>query len=405
MLKRMRWRFIGAAMAAIGAVVLALLCLISFWSYRNMTSQQDALLSGLMEMENRNESTPGKPGVPDFDYLRKFSPEVQYSLRFFAVHFNGAGNVVRVNQANIASVTQETAESYAQSVVEKGKSQGFYNGYRYLVQENENGTVVLFLNSERELQTENNLISISAAIAGLCLGAVFLLVFLFSGRAILPYVRNLTAQKEFITNASHELKTPLTAISTSADVLAMEYEGDEWVSNIQAQSARLSKLIGGLVTLSRLDEENPFPEKSDFSLSDAVWETAEPFTSLAQAKNLAYTQEIADDLHFSGDRAAVQQMVSILLDNAVKYTPEGGKISLKLTGKKPILEIANTCAPGETTDVSRLFERFYRPDESHNRKTGGTGLGLAIAKATAQAQGAEITACRTDDQIRFRIKF
>lgn len=136
------------------------------------------------------------------------------------------------------------------------------------------------------------------------------------------------AQKQFITNAGHELKTPLTAISTSADVLAMEHDGDEWVHNIQVQSGRLSKLITSLVALSRLDEENPFPVRTEFSLSDALWEISEPFGSLAQAKGKAYTQDIADGLTVTGDRTAIQQMFSILLDNALKYSPDGGSISL-----------------------------------------------------------------------------
>ena len=108
----------------------------------------------------------------------------------------------------------------------------------------------------------------------------------------------------------------------------MEHDGDEWVHNIQVQSGRLSKLITSLVALSRLDEENPFPVSTEFSLSDALWEISEPFGSLAQAKGKAYTQDIADGLTVTGDRTAIQQMFSILLDNALKYSPDGGSISL-----------------------------------------------------------------------------
>ena len=145
------------------------------------------------------------------------------------------------------------------------------------MQSTANGKTVIFLNSERELQAVRSLLLLTIAIACGCLLGVFALVLLFSRRAIVPYLRNLSVQKQFITNAGHELKTPLTAISTSADVLAMEYPGDEWAENIQAQSARLARLIEDLVTLSRLDEENSFPEKTEFSLSDAVWEITEPF--------------------------------------------------------------------------------------------------------------------------------
>ncbi len=268
------------------------------------------------------------------------------------------------------------------------------------------GTSVIFLNSERELHAIRALFWITAAVAGGCLVIVFLLVLLFSRRAIAPYMRNLAMQKQFITNASHELKTPLTAISTSADVLAMEYENDEWVKNIQSQSVRLSRLISDLVTLSRLDEENPFPERAEFSLSDAVWETAEPFTALARSCGRSYSQNIEDGLTMTGDRTAVQQMVSILLDNANKYTPEGSSIflSARRAGRKNEIAVSNTCEGAESIDVTRLFDRFYRADESHSTRIGGTGIGLSIARATAEAHGGTIEASVSGDTITFRVK-
>ena len=259
MLKKMRWRFIGAAMAAFTAVVLTLLCFVNLWNYHSVTDQQDEALARLMETETQKMPfSPGR-GAPPFDDWSHFSPEVQYSLRFFAVHYFSDGEVLRVNQDFIASISKSDAEAYADTVLKSGKMHGYESGYRYLVSSTENETVVLFLNSEREIQTMRSLLWITLAIAAACLLVVFGLVVLFSRRAITPYLKNMEAQKQFITNASHELKTPLTAISTSADVLAMEHDGDEWVHNIQVQSGRLAKLITNLVTLSRLDEENPFP--------------------------------------------------------------------------------------------------------------------------------------------------
>ena len=174
----------------------------------------------------------------------------------------------------------------------------------------------------------------------------------------------------------------------------MEHDGDEWVHNIQVQSGRLSKLITSLVALSRLDEENPFPVRTEFSLSDALWEISEPFVSLAQAKGKTYTQDIADGLTVTGDRSAVQQMVSILLDNALKYSPDGGSISLtaRRSGKKAEITVSNTVDMARPIDTGRLFDRFYRADESHSSAVSGTGIGLSIVKATAEAHGGTISA-------------
>lgn len=393
MLKKMRWRFIGAAMAAFTAVVLTLLCFVNLWNYHSVTNQQDEALTRLMEVENQQMPfSPGR-GAPPFDDWSHFSPEVQYSLRFFSVHYDTNGIVSRVNQDYIASISESDAETYADAVLESGKAHGYESGYRYLVSTTEDETVVLFLNSEREIQTMRSLLWITLAIAAACLVVVFGLVVLFSRRAITPYLKNMEAQKQFITNASHELKTPLTAISTSADVLAMEHDGDEWVHNIQVQSGRLSKLITSLVALSRLDEENPFPVRTEFSLSDALWEISEPFGSLAQAKGKAYTQDIADGLTVTGDRTAIQQMFSILLDNALKYSPDGGSISLttQRSGKRAEVTVSNTVDTAQSIDTTRLFDRFYRADESHSGAVSGTGIGLSIAKATVEAHGGTIS--------------
>ena len=255
------------------------------------------------------------------------------------------------------------------------------------------------------MQAVRSLLLITVSIAFASLMIVFALVMLFSKRAIAPYLKNIEAQKQFITNASHELKTPLTAISASADVLALEYADNEWIRGIQAQTARLARLIGNLVTLSRLNEENPFPVRAEFSLSDALWEISEPFASLARAKGKRYSQRIEDGLSLTGDRTSVQQTVSILLDNALKYSTEGGCIDLtaQRSGKKIEIAVANSIAPSTKMDVSRLFDRFYRADESHSNIVNGSGVGLSIAKATVLAHGGRITASLAQDIITFRI--
>ena len=409
MLKKMRWRFIGAAMAAFTAVVLTLLCFVNLWNYHSVTNQQNEALTRLMEIEDQQMPFSSRRGALPFDDWSHFSPEVQYSLRFFSVHYDTEGSVLRVNQDYIASISEGDAEHYADAALENGKvrgyGSGYESGYRYLVSTTEDETVVLFLNSEREIQTMRSLLWITLAIAAVCLLVVFGLVVLFSRRAITPYLKNMEAQKQFITNASHELKTPLTAISTSADVLAMEHDGDEWVHNIQVQSGRLAKLITNLVTLSRLDEEDPFPVRTEFSLSDALWEISEPFVSLLQAKGKTYTQDIADGLTVTGDRAAIQQMVSILLDNALKYSPDGGSISLtaRRSGKKAEITVSNTTDGVRNIDAARLFDRFYRADESHSNTVSGTGIGLSIAKATVDAHSGKISAKQTGNTITFQV--
>jgi len=398
MLKKMRWRFIGSAMAAFTAIVFLLLCMINAWNYVNITRQQDETLEQLLNFERT-----GKPPFSAGDShppgpLKPLSPEVRYMLRFFTVYIDEYGEAFRVNQDYIASISVEEAISYASQVLAKGHPSGYYKDYRYIVAETHHGRVVIFLNSERELQTIQSLLLLTAAVAVCCLLAVFILVIALSHRAIAPYARNIEAQKRFITNAGHELKTPLTAISTSADVLAMEFEDNEWVKNIQIQSGRMSKLIADLVTLSRLDEEQPFPDMTEFALTEAVWEISEPFAALAEAGGKEYIQHIEDNLMLRGDKGAIQQMVSILLDNALKYSTDNGKIRLDVQKKQRKIEITvyNTCHINDCQNTDRLFDRFYRSEKSRNDRNS-YGIGLSIAKSIAENHGGNIRAETTDN--------
>ena len=405
MLRRMSRRFVGAAMAAITAVVLVLLCCLNLWNYRSVVDQLDRTLDVIAAADGRWPDFALRQPEPPRDGAAPFSGELPYMIRFFAVHYGEDGGISGVDHDFIASVSADEAAAYAAAALELGRGRGFYGGYRYLVSGDGGETSVVFLNAERELSAVRSLLITTAAVAALCLAAVFILVLLFARRAVKPYMRNLEMQKQFITNAGYELKTPLTAISTSADVLAMELEDDEWVRNIQTQSARLSKLVADLVTLSRLDEENPLPEKARFSLSDALWEAADPFAPLIRAAGKSYSQSIEDGLTLTGDRAAVQQMASILLDNALKYTPEGGGISLRAfrSGRRNIIEVSNTCDGLEDADLERLFDRFYRADKSRSGAVKGSGIGLSIAKAAAEAQGGRIRAEKQGDRIVFQI--
>lgn len=394
MLSNMRRRFIASSMAAFSLVVVVLLLASNLLNYHMTTRQQDATLEAIREMESWG--VPFFPAESVYQYKHGpfdgFSPEVRYMTRFFTVYCNAAGEVTGVGHDYIASISPEQAAQYAADILHNNKTRGYYQSYRYLKSADGDGSMIIFLNSEREIHSGRMLLLITCAVSAASLAAVFLLVVLLSGRAVRPYEQNLAMQKRFITDAGHELKTPLTAITTSADVLAMEQEDNEWVQNIQTQADRLSKLINNLVALSRLDEAQPLPKKTDFSLSEAVWEVSEPVASLCRAKGYRFSQSIEDDITLHGDKQAVQQIVSLLLDNALKYTNTGGEISLNVLkwSKRAEISVFNTCDYIAPEDVKRLFERFYRPDTSRSQQTGGSGIGLSIAKAAAEAQGGKI---------------
>ena len=385
--------------------MLALLGCVNIWSYWNTIAQLDHTLTVLYEAGKSESGPVFQGGEPPRGNDFPFSGEAPYMIRFFAVRYSESGELLDINQDYIASVSESEALSFAGRVLEGGKEHGFYGSYRYFVKTAERETTVIFLNAERELHAVRGLLVNTLLIAAISLVIVFLLVLLLAKRAVAPYMRNLEMQKQFITNAGHELKTPLTAISTSADVLAMEHGDNEWVQNIQVQSGRLARLITNLITLSRLDEERPALEKSEFSLSDALWETADSFLPLMRARGKAYSQSIGDGLAVNSNRAAVQQMASILLDNAVTHSPPGAKISLKAfrKGRRIAIEVSNTCEELARPELKHLFDRFYRVDQSHSETASGSGIGLSVAKATAEALGGKIHAELSGNVICFQI--
>ena len=390
MLKKLRQKFILSALLSVGLVMLVLIAGINLLNYQAARRAQDRVIDGILEYELTPGNEPRRRPINEMPWAG--GPGSEFTSRFFVVRCDRDGTIKSFGHEFINSVDEETADSYAKRVLSSGRGTGRVGNYRYRVAEKENELVLVFLNIQAEARQQSKLL-LASALIGLCsFACVTLLVLLLSKPAMKPYMKNIERQKQFITDAGHELKTPITSITTSADIAAMEYEGDEWIANIQTQAARLTKLVSDLVTLSRLDEETPFPEPARFSLSEAAWETAESFQARAKAEGKDFRTEIGENVELLGDRASVQKLISILLDNAFKYSGPGGQVRLFVRQKnaRALIEVANTCAQPVPDDPERLFDRFYRPDGSRSTETGGTGLGLSIAKAIVESHRGEI---------------
>ena len=389
MLKKLQQKFILSAMLAFALVLLALIAGINLLNTLALRRSQELMIDRILERELAQTGGEMQWPLPWAD-----GSDSGFTSPFFVVHCDESGQIEDLDSAALYAVDAETAAEYAQAALAGGKERGTYKSFRYRIAETEGGRTLVFLNVSDAAGNQNRLLLVSLSVAAASLCCAFALVIPLSRSAMKPYLENIKRQKQFITDAGHELKTPITSIMTSADIAAMEHEDDEWIANIQNQTQRLSKLVTDLVTLSRLDEELPFPEQDSFSLSEACAEIAESFQPRAKAEGKRYSVDIQDDLTLYGDRGAVQQMLSILLDNALKYSDPAGEVSLSLSQKhgRPVIEVRNSCAQPLPEDPERLFDRFYRPDESRSTRTGGTGLGLSIAKAIAESHRGSLTA-------------
>ena len=397
MLKKLRRRFILVGMSAFAVVAITLIASINVANYYRTTAAQDETLQRIHEYNLVVSQSPGAP-PPITDMPWSGGAETEFTFRFFSVRCNREGRMLVFDSSYISSVDEESAKGYAAAVLGRHKTCGYYKDYRYLVTEDGDELEIIFLNVADADSFRNTLLITSCIVGANGLLLLFILITVLSGYAVRPYAKNIQQQKQFITDASHELKTPVTSISTSADILALENEGSEWVENIRTQSVHLAKLIGNLVTLSRLNEEQPFPDAETFSLSEAVWELAEPFRTRAAAEGRQFFQDIGESILYHGDRASIQQLLSVLLDNALRYSDDGGTVRLSLRKKHGniLLEVYNTCRPLPDIDLNRLFDRFYRPDSSRSKYTGGSGIGLSIAAAIAERHGGTISVSSKD---------
>lgn len=404
MIRRLRKRFIRIATLAVTAVLLVLCLSVNIANYISVDSGLTNVLNVISD--NRGTMPPmphGQPpeGRPD----GQLTKETPFSTRYFVLRYDGDGDLIKADLDKIAAVTEDDVGEYLSLALEHGEGYGYARGYKYRVVYNgEDRWMAIFLDDYQEMRSVREIALVSLAAMAGCVALVYVIVVLCSRRAIDPVVQASEHQKQFITDASHELKTSITVIATSLKVLEMETGKQKWIDKAQTQTEKLTELVNSLVTLSRMDEEKTPLHFAPFAVSDAVRETVESFRDFAESNGHALRLEIAPELAFSGDEYAIRQLVSILLDNVVKYAAEGTGIafSLEKTKKGVLLSSVNVSrTPLAPEELDKLFDRFYRADPARSG-TGGFGIGLSIARSIAEGHKGGIRASLEDGKICFR---
>lgn len=401
MIRSLRKKFVFVAMFSTFAVLFVIVAAIQVINYEKVVRQADHLLKiiednhGEIPKDNSGQHFPeDKRNGPGEIYAK----EIPFITRYFTVTINENGEVVEVQTRNIAAIQDDTAKKMGTAVWEKGKTSGFYQSYRYKIATVENGEMVIFVDCTRELQSFRSFLitSISVALAGLLL--VLLLVLFFSKIVFKPVAESYEKQKRFITDASHELKTPLTIIDANTEVLEMVQGECEWTESIRNQVKRLTYLTQQMVALTRMEEGVQVADMSVLSLSDIVREAADSFVLLAEYRNRKLEIEIEEGILCRCDEKMIEQLVSILLDNSVKYSLLKSTIYFRLEkkGKKAVFSVSNLTDNISQGDLNILFERFYRTDSSRSSDTGGSGIGLSVAKAIVNAHKGKIQAYSVD---------
>lgn len=413
MIRKLRRKFVLTAIGSLLIILVLLLGFINAGNYIQVERRAGTMLAILLDHDGtfpqeRPAETASKtearrdPIGPPGNFEWNHQVEAPFETRYFSVVIADDGTAAETNVEHIAAVTSAQADSYAAEVVSGGQTRGHLGPYLYGTKTMGDGaTLAVFVDRSSGLAAAADLMRSTLLIGAAALALMFLLVWLLSGMAVRPVVESLEKQKQFISDAGHELKTPLSIISANVDVLEMDGEKNDWTTSIRHQIRRMTDLVNNMLTLSRMEEDLVRQTSTEVNLSQLVRESAEPYHAAARAGNRSYDVDIREGLWMNGDRRSLTELCGLLLDNAMKYSNEGGSVHLSLTAehRRILLEVANTCDVIPEGNLDRLFERFYRADASRSRSGGGFGIGLSAAKAICECHHGSIRAVRDGDHI------
>lgn len=447
MVKKLRRRFIAVTILSVFSTITLLTIIINGISYQNVLDRSDWTLSvlaanhgtfpeSLLIKERHNSvEVSGSGDVKEKSTIivqkkRRFSKlnpnddsndrsyifRIQldnkartsaqpFETRYFSVLTNSDGTLREVDSSQLLAVNKDALESIQKKAERKLSKDGkcaFIEDFRCTRVTGKNGTRYIYLDCSRSLDNFRAFRNVSILVCLIGVTIISALITFFSGKILRPVAESYEKQQRFITDAGHEIRTPLTIINADVSVLEMEQEGDEtneWLEDIRQQTRRLSNLTEELVYLTRMEEvQKTSVNMKRLNFSKIVGDVAHSFESRALVSEKKYDCSVAEDLFLRGDESALRKLVSILLDNAFKYSSDSGDIRLRFyrQGKNIFLTVSNSVDEIPKDSIPHLFDRFYRADSSRNSETGGHGIGLSIAQAVVRAHGGKIVAYTPD---------
>ena len=395
MIRSLRRRFLLITMFSLALTLFVIGGAINLGNYIRLTGRADAIITTLYENDWNFPIVKNRPSVSGRFQITR---ETEFETRYCIIHLDENEDPSDINSEHIASLNESDISELTDAILSAGKSNGYWGYYRYRLYpsdgSNESGGTLVVVDCFSQLQAFYILLRLTFFIIFGCLAVVFLLLLCLSDCVIEPFADNIKKQRRFITDVSHELKTPLGIISANVGVMEMLRGKDEWTESTRKQVNRLNRMIAELIELSRA-EEGMCPESlSDFSVSELVKEASDSFHTAIDAQGKKLSLSIEPELSMRGQRDQILRLCSILLDNAVKYCLPDGTITVSLYQKKRhlCLEVQNPCENLDPDQVPRLFDRFYRADDSRARASGGYGIGLSIAKSIVERHGGRISA-------------
>lgn len=407
MIQKFRYKFIAMSTTALLVVIMTIVGSICGLTYYHARQEINNVLTILVDNEGQLPSGGQTKHYPQPQYTR----EGLQQYRYFSVTFDRADQLTSVEDDHITSIGPQTAKRLAQRAVKRNLKNGQlrYQGvtYAYRVRKQKKATTVVFLDESLLMARTTELMHTGTLLGVIVLLLYALILTLYSRRAIRPIIQAEHRQKQFITNASHELKTPLTVIAANTEMQELLGGENEWTKSTRQQVDRLTKLINNLVSLARMQEQ-PDITMAPVDISKLAEDVSQSFSSVAKSGDKQFVTKIAPNLVVTGDENLLRELFNILLDNANKYCDPQGTIQLTVQPakhtKNAVITVANTYKEGENEDYHRFFERFYRADESHTKNgKSGFGIGLSMAQYLIKLMKGKISAKYADHSLAFAI--
>ncbi len=395
MLKKLKVRFILLSMISMTVTLVLAFTAVNITLRARVTNRTDRIIDYLYE------NGGSFPIIRDNSADKLFHDETPFQTRYYVVIIDG-NEYSGSNYSHISLDRIKDIDAQIVRIVKQNKDRGYIDNSRYGMFDYEGGKMLIVIDCHTDLNTVHTLLTITLVTISSCIVIVFVLLVVFSKYVIRPFEENREKQRRFITDAGHELKTPIAIIQSNAEVMEMTGGESKWLTNIKTQTARMSKLVKGLIELSKMDEQTlSEKEKLSIDLSEIVTNSVESFVVPAQNKGIEIKCDIDSGVTVMGDLEDIVRLVGILLDNAVKYTDDRHLIEVKLKhkAKKAQLIVSNTCKGLDRESVRKFFDRFYRSDSSRSSQTGGYGIGLSMAQMIVQNHRGKINVSYTDDEI------
>ena len=400
-IRHLRRKFIVISMLSIFLVMLFIGFTVNVGSYLISRVSVDDTLDRLIDGEKVEQNSQSRA----FSFSEIISPNYGGNT-FFILRFDSDGKLRKLISNSAKSDETALVKEYAPLLLEKSAKSGQYAGYYYKRAVLENNQIVLaFLDGSVIIYNalRTMLLTILLGLFGLIV--MFFLVRRLSARAIRPEIENSARQKRFITNASHELKTPLAVIRANTEMLELTGGENEWTASTLKQVDHLNGMIQNLVMITRSQEQEDRTELTEIDASVCVAESLDPYEPLAAGRGVTIERAIKSPVQIKADESKIRQLTTLLIDNAIKYCDENGRVHVALdtlkNGKGMLLTVSNDYADGAGVDCSHFFDRFYREDKSHNIDRGGYGIGLSIAESICKQYRGTISANWKNGVIRF----